>query len=577
MRIAVIEKDDCKPEVCNHACKRFCPRVRAGDETVVVGEDNKPVIDEDLCIGCGICVKKCPNKCITVVNLPDELEKPIHQYGRNGFRLFGLPVPQAGKVVGLVGLNGVGKTTAVRILAGELKPNLGTDQEFEWADLAKQLGSLELENYFKGMKKRKMVYKTQYVDQIPKAVRGTAGELLKKADKKGELDSVAAELGIDACLDRPIGKVSGGELQRIAIAACLLKKGDLYVFDEPSSYLDVRERLRVASAIRKLAKEAAVLIVEHDLIVLDFLTDYVHVLYGKPRAYGIVSSTYSSRVGINAYLNGFLPDENMRFRNESLTFAKGSAISAGGSKVLTSFSAIKKKFDTFSLTAAAGDLKKEEIVSILGPNATGKTTFVRILAGVMDADSGSVEQNVSVSYKPQYLKPTDALVRAILHETGYSKIKNNFSRFQLDELMNKQLNQLSGGELQRVAITECLSRDADLYLLDEPSAHLDVEQRIAGAKIIRSFIIDSNKAAIVVDHDVLFADYLSDRLMIFSGEPGRSGKASSPAEKRKGMNDFLKSLKITLRRDPENGRPRVNKPGSVKDREQRGAGEYYYI
>lgn len=83
-------------------------------------------ISEELCIGCGICVKKCPFSAISIINLPKNLEsQTTHRYGPNSFKLHRLPMPRPGQVLGLVGTNGIGKSTALQILAAKLKPNLG--------------------------------------------------------------------------------------------------------------------------------------------------------------------------------------------------------------------------------------------------------------------------------------------------------------------------------------------------------------------------------------------------------------------------------------------------------------------
>ena len=140
----------------------------------------------------------------------------------------------------------------------------------------------------------------------------------------------------------------------------------------------------------------------------------------------------------------------------------------------------------------------------------------------------------------------------------------------------KRICDLSGGELQKVAIAECLSKDAEMYLLDEPSAYLDVEQRLRVSKVIRDFIEIKGKSALVVDHDILFIDYISDRLLVFEGEPAIKGIVKGPYEMEEGMSKFLSNLNITMRRDPESQRPRINKEGSVKDREQKKEGRLYY-
>jgi ATP-binding cassette subfamily E protein 1 len=143
--------------------------------------------------------------------------------------------------------------------------------------------------------------------------------------------------------------------------------------------------------------------------------------------------------------------------------------------------------------------------------------------------------------------------------------------------LERDVSQLSGGELQRVAIAACLSKKAPLYLLDEPSAYLDVEERLAMARTIRRVVETRNATAFVVEHDVVAQDFIADRLMIFTGEPGITGIANAPTTLHRGMNTFLKNMKITFRRDPATKRPRVNKEDSKLDRHQKKINEYYYV
>ena len=126
MRIAVLLRDRCQFKKCNQECLRYCPKVRTGVEAVVIGEDGRPVVSEELCAGCGICVHKCPFEALKIIQLPDEIRNDIvHQYGLNAFRLYGLPVPKEGVVTGILGPNGIGKSTSFRLLSGEEVPNLG--------------------------------------------------------------------------------------------------------------------------------------------------------------------------------------------------------------------------------------------------------------------------------------------------------------------------------------------------------------------------------------------------------------------------------------------------------------------
>jgi ATP-binding cassette subfamily E protein 1 len=185
---------------------------------------------------------------------------------------------------------------------------------------------------------------------------------------------------------------------------------------------------------------------------------------------------------------------------------------------------------------------------------------------------------VRVSYKPQYLESaSDETVMSVLKDAVRNYSHQLILPLNLEPLFDKKLNELSGGELQRVAIAYCLSQEAELYLLDEPSAYLDIEQRLIISKIIDEMMLHRNSTALVVDHDVLFVDYLSQRLLVFEGVPAKRGEVRGPFAMEEGMNIFLKDLGITFRRDPESNRPRANKPGSVKDREQKSEGKYYYV
>ena len=146
----------------------------------------------------------------------------------------------------------------------------------------------------------------------------------------------------------------------------------------------------------------------------------------------------------------------------------------------------------------------------------------------------------------------------------------------VEKLFEREMGSLSGGELQSVMVSCAILRDHDLLLLDEPSAFLDVEQRLRVAKTLHHHAENDEIPVFVVDHDLQFIDVLADRIMVFSGERGVKGTAAKPVELRDGMNRFLKELSVTFRRDPQNGRPRANKPDSQKDQEQRESGEYYY-
>lgn len=580
-------KDRCQPKKCSLECISYCPPVRTGVETIVMGEHGKPTISEELCVGCGICVHKCPFDAIRIIGLPQELEgELVHQYGKNGFRLYRLPVPKKGQVVGLLGPNGIGKTTAMSILSGQLVPNLGDyEHAGDWSKVIERYSGTELRDYLKPLADGTLrtVMKPQYVDKLPAVHKGGVRELLAKVDERGELDLVAHRLGIENSLSRDLGKLSGGELQRVAIAATLLREADVYFFDEPSSYLDIYQRLEVAKVIQELSSRKQVMVIEHDLAVMDFLADLVHIMYGEEGAYGVMSQPRAVRTAINVYLGGYMREENIRFRDTEIKFERRPPRSDWRSETLIRFPALTKRFKSFSLHVSAGAIKKGEVVGAVGPNATGKTTFVKMLAGEIEPSTGEVLREASISYKPQYIKPEfEGTVREMLAQNVGKDFESGFFTAEIERplgikfLMEKEVQTLSGGELQRVAIAECLAKQADIYLIDEPSAYLDSSQRMVAAKTIRRAIEKIGRSAVVVDHDVYMIDLISDSLMVFSGVPSVKGVAEGPMEMREGMNRFLKDVQITFRRDQDTGRPRINKKDSRLDREQKARGEYYY-
>lgn len=569
--------------------------VRTGKLCIEVDPTSKiAFISERLCIGCGICPKKCPFGAIHIINLPTNLETQVtHRYSANSFKLHRLPMPRPGQVLGLVGTNGIGKSTALKILSGKLKPNLGRyENPPDWEEILKYFRGSDLQNYFTKVLEDnlKAVVKPQYVDQIPRAVKGPVQQvhdLIKARVALDNEDEIMDVLELRQVADREISHLSGGELQRFAIGLVCVQKADVYMFDEPSSYLDVKQRLAAARTIRSLLRpDDYVIVVEHDLSVLDYLSDFICVLYGRPAVYGVVTLPSSVREGINIFLDGHIPTENLRFREESLTFRlaeAGEEFIADKDRAFA-YPTMEKTMGNFHLKVEAGKFTDSEIVVMMGENGTGKTTFCKMLAGALKPDGTVSVPKMSISMKPQKITPK---FTGTVRQLFFKRIKTAFlsPQFQtdvykplkMDDFIDQEVQNLSGGELQRVAIVLALGMPADIYLIDEPSAYLDSEQRIVAARVIKRFIMHTKKTAFIVEHDFIMATYLADRVIVFDGQPSVDARAQAPESLVGGCNRFLKSLDVTFRRDPNSYRPRINKYNSQMDQEQKLAGNFYFL
>lgn len=425
-------------------------------------------------------------------------------------------------MLGLVGTNGIGKSTALKILSGKLKPNLGRyDNPPDWEEILKYWRGSELQNYFTKVLEDdlKAVVKPQYVDQIPRALKSNVKDVKSLIEAKADTEvinnvqHIMDVLELNQVSDREIGLLSGGELQRFAIGLVCVQKADVYMFDEPSSYLDVKQRLAAARTIRGLLRpDDYVIVVEHDLSVLDYLSDFICVLYGRPAVYGVVTLPQSVREGINIFLDGNIPTENLRFREESLTFRIAEAGDDYEPDKARGFEypAMQKTLGDFHLSIETGSFTDSEIIVMMGENGTGKTTFCKMLAGVEKPDDNQRVPKLNISMKPQKITPK---FTGTVRQLFFKRIKASFlnPQFQtdvykplkLDDFIDQEVQNLSGGELQRVAIVLALGIPADVYLIDEPSAYLDSEQRIIAARVIKRFIMHSKKTAFVVEHDFI--------------------------------------------------------------------------
>jgi len=540
-----------------------------GQKTIeFVKSEKYPKIDEFTCVGCGICTKKCPFGAIEIINLPEELSNPFHQYGQNMFRLFKFITLPKGKIVGLLGENGTGKSTILNILSKQIIPNFNKNaSEQDVVDFFRRTQNFD---FFKSLydNKIEISYKPQILPEV------LPSKKVKDIIKNKEIIN---DLELSNILEKDLSELSQGELQRAAIAITLEKNSGLLVFDEPSTFLDIYQRINITKAIRKYSQNKYCAVVEHDLLVLDIVADYINILYGKPGAFGIVSNIRNSRSGINDFLRGFLRDENVKMSDPITLTQPGTKKTINFTNKLLLFPSFTKTYKNFCLTSEQGTIFQEEIVGILGRNATGKSTFLKILYGIEKSDQKNIETSITISYKPQEISANKTTIVAdFINPKNIEKKSEKFNlivaNLNIFHLLNRPLNSLSGGELQRVWIAACLFKEADIYLLDEPTAYLDVKQRLNLAKFLKVFLRIYKKAALVVDHDLSFLEYISDSLMLFEKKEIMCAPESATAtkgEKYALINKLLSKLNITLRRDVETNRLRVNEPNSQKDIEQK--------
>ena len=592
-RIAIIDSNKCKPKKCNHECEKACP-VNASGKVCIEIEETIAVINDSLCVGCTMCVKKCPFGAIKIINIPSQIaDHLVHSYGENLFKLYKLPSPKLGKIIGILGPNGCGKTTIMNILSKNIIPNFGKDTIIE-QDVLKNVRGTELQKYLKKLygDEFKINIKPQNIINLLKSLKDpniNVKEVLSKYQDYKDYNNIIKTLDIDKIYNNKITLLSGGELQKLVCAISMLKDGDVYIFDEPTNYLDIEYRIKVANLIKDLCTyEKYIFVVDHDLSIMDFVADYIHVMYGDAGAYGCVSTLYSTLEGINIYFDGYIPADNIRFRDEpyklnKLEYAPDEILTENRHKLEYTDQTIT--FEHFELKINKSTIdSRTNIIVVLGKNGTGKTTYLNYLCK---------ELGYTVSYKQQLNGAEFANIKLTVQDLLYDKIKDAMLNemflsdviklMDINKIYNKKVKKLSGGELQRLSLALCLGQPADVYLIDEPSASLDVEQRFNATKVIKRFLLHNRKIGFVVEHDILMAISIAkeqnSKIIVFEEVSDTNNirycQTSPLYDFNTGINYFLKSINTTFRSDIINNRPKINKYDSVKDAEQKKINKYY--
>ena len=271
-------------------------------------------------------------------------------------------------------------------------------------------------------------------------------------------DRITRTLELTEIVEKDLKDISGGERQRLAIGQTLSQKADVYVFDEPTSFLDIKQRITVAKAIHELAiadSESApyIILAEHDLSILDHLSDTITILYGKPGAYGAVTKPQSTYAGINQYLKGYLTTENLRFRDHSISFAVRDPELCASTDSMRSFTvpAGNVVVDGFALTFPEISFMTSAVTVIVGENGIGKSTYLRDVAGHLK------DCNFAYSYKPQHVSFANVndttTVEDILVRRGLLQMEAFKSQvikpLSLVKILKLPVKSLSGGEMRR--------------------------------------------------------------------------------------------------------------------------------
>lgn len=567
-RIAIIDPDKCKPNKCGKQCIKSCPINRQGKICIeidkTVSKKGMARIAESLCIGCGMCVKVCPFSAIKIVNVPKGLAKDVvHRYGINSFKLHKLPDVKKGQITGILGQNGLGKSTILGILSSKLTMNLGK------LNTPSDQVAKEVHRRFRGSNVQKIISGDITCAIKPQNINQLRSNVWPDMDLSGfDLEGLAG---------RSLDQLSGGELQRLAIATVCKQQADVYLFDEPTSFLDLKQRINIANQIKKhcCKDNTYTVVVDHDISILDYIADQLVILYGERGVFGITATIQPVGQGINNYFEGYLPKDNVRFRKQPFKFEQSQQLDevrAEHTAPVFSYPDMQWGIGTFSLNITGASYTTHSITALLGQNGGGKTSFVNLIANM------ATDEETVVSVKEQYIgkqamKYKNETVQKYLE--GSVGALELIRKLDLEPLMGRKLYKLSGGELQKVMIVKCLSEQAEIYLLDEPSAFLDTETRITVAKLIKEWFNGKPVSVFVIDHDILMTCYLADQVILFEGEPGVSMKAGAPVDVKDGMNRYLEQLGITMRLDGSTSRRRINKHGSLKDTEQKSTGQHY--
>lgn len=433
------------------------------------------------------------------LNVPKE--PPIH-VNENGFQLYSLPeIPEAG-AHGIAGSDSLGKTTSLLLLAGKIDPSKGwyaAVTRYGGTRLGEHLKRLEADNTRVSLKPQDIA-RLRHMPDLHKNI--------EDLEIRGE---IASDLGItDVPKIGELEKLDAAELQLVAIAAALSSRADIYLLDEPTNFLDIRQKMRVAALIRKVAATKPIIIADHDIAFLDFTCDTIQILYGEAEKWSALTETYPAARALGYIVGGYIPEKKFTLASPT---RPAKRMPAG--EILMKINGMRIKRPGFELRMPAGEIRKGGHIAVIGEKGLGRSSLLGAIAGEIKPASGEIKGTPAISLKPQHLSVRN--VKNLMKGVPTELIKS----IGLERLMGRGPYTPSEGERQKLAVMMCLAKEADLYIFDEPSQGLDILSRLAAARLIAE-----KPAALVTDHDIFFLASITEDAWLLSGKPGQRSEVT---------------------------------------------------
>ncbi|MFR8768472.1 ABC-F family ATP-binding cassette domain-containing protein [Eubacterium sp. AF34-35BH] len=479
----------------------------------------------------------------------------------------------------IVGNNGAGKSTIMKIIMGELSPDdgnviIGKDKTIGYLAQYQDLGSdttiyeevKSVKQNLIDMEQKLLEYEKEMAkvsgDELSKLIETYTNlehrfQLLNGYSYKSEIEGVIKGLGFtEDDFNKSVGNLSGGQKTRVALCKLLLEKPDIIMLDEPTNHLDLNSIKWLETYL--LNYNGAVLIIAHDRYFLDKIVSKVieienhkaHVYSGNYSDFAVKKQELRVAT-MNAYLKQqseikhqeeviaklrSYKQEKFYKRAESrekqlekmdliekpeelknnMTIKLEPDIVSGND--VLSVENLEKSYNTLLFKNISFEIKRGEHVAIIGDNGTGKTTILKIINGLVDADSGMIKlgTNVHIGYYDQEqhnLTDENTLFEEIANSypnMTNTKIRNTLAAFMFTgEDVFKRVSDLSGGEKGRLSLAKLMLSEANLIILDEPTNHLDM----ASKEILENAINNYTGTVLYVSHDRYFINQTANRIL----------------------------------------------------------------